>query len=72
MASRMMPRDVATRWNSTFDMLVFAVEYHKAIDDISGDRTLKLCKYKLNADEWKIAAELWDMLKVRGYGLDVS
>lgn len=29
---RRMPRDVATRWNSTFDMLDFALRYREAID----------------------------------------
>ncbi|TDL13592.1 hypothetical protein BD410DRAFT_735159 [Rickenella mellea] len=45
-------------------MLVFAVEYQKALDKISGDRALKLRRYELSADEWKIAVELRDVLKV--------
>jgi hypothetical protein len=44
-----MPRDVATRWNSTFNMLKFALEYHEAIDNISGDRDLR--KYELSEEE---------------------
>ncbi|KAG1729541.1 hypothetical protein EDD22DRAFT_788839 [Suillus occidentalis] len=31
---RIMPRDVSTRWNSTFDMLTFALEYQQVIDVI--------------------------------------
>ena len=27
LSPRMMPRDVSTRWNSTYDMLEFAIEY---------------------------------------------
>jgi len=64
LSSRMMPRDVTTRWNSTFDMLVFAVEYQVAINEISGDRALKLRKFELNAEEWEIAVQLRNMLKV--------
>ncbi|KIJ95065.1 hypothetical protein K443DRAFT_77205, partial [Laccaria amethystina LaAM-08-1] len=32
---RIMPRDVATHWNSTYDMLNFAVDYRKAIEHIT-------------------------------------
>jgi hypothetical protein len=51
LASRMMPRNVSTWWNSTFDMLAFAVEYRDAIDEVSGDRELKLRKFELTTDE---------------------
>ena len=60
-----MPRDVTTRWNSTFDMVVFAIDYRKALDEISGDRELKLRKYELLPEEWEIAKQLRDVLKVR-------
>ncbi|KAI0771457.1 hypothetical protein BC629DRAFT_1260158, partial [Irpex lacteus] len=39
---RLMPRDVRTRWNSTFTMLSFAVKYKAVIDDITDDRTMQL------------------------------
>ncbi|KAG1871908.1 hypothetical protein C8R48DRAFT_570036, partial [Suillus tomentosus] len=38
LSQRIMPRDVATRWNSTFDMLTFALEYREAIDIICADK----------------------------------
>jgi hypothetical protein len=66
-----MPRDVATRWNSTYNMLHFAIEYRKAIDAISGDREMELHKFELAEYKWKIATQLWDVLKVRE-GLLVS
>jgi len=62
---RIMPRDVSTRWNSTFDMLNFAIEYRKAIDAISGDREMELRQFELAEFEWKIAVQLRDVLKVR-------
>ncbi|KAG0698043.1 hypothetical protein DFH29DRAFT_810876 [Suillus ampliporus] len=39
---RIMPRDISTRWNSTFEMLDFAIEYRKAIDTITDRRRLGL------------------------------
>jgi len=64
LAERMIPRDVATRWNSTFDMLDFAVEHIAAINTITGDRDMKLRQYELSEDEWNIARQLRDVLKV--------
>jgi hypothetical protein len=61
----MMPRDVATRWNSTYDMLNFALEYRSALDHICSDRDAKLRQYELLESEWKVAKELCQVLKVR-------
>jgi hypothetical protein len=57
-----MPRDVATRWNSTYDMLVFALEYRKVIDEISSDRDMR--KYELDEEEWELVQQLCDVLAV--------
>jgi hypothetical protein len=59
----MMPRDVTTRWNSTYDMLIFALEYRTAIDEISGDREMQ--KYELEEKEWELVQQLCDILEVR-------
>jgi hypothetical protein len=65
LAERMMPRDVSTRWNSTFDMLDFAVEHITAINAITSNRDMKLRQYELSEDEWDVARQLRDVLKVR-------
>jgi hypothetical protein len=58
----MIPRDVITRWNSTYDMLVFALEYRKVIDEIPEDRDMR--KYELEEDEWTLVQQLCDVLEV--------
>ena len=60
----MIPRDVRTRWNSMFDMLNFAVEYRDALDAITGDQDMKLRQYELSKEDWKVATQLRDVLKV--------
>ena len=62
-----MPHDVKTRWNSTFDMLNFAVEHIEAINTITGDRDMKLRQYELSEDDWDMVHQLRDILKVCGY-----
>ena len=62
-----MPRDVSTRWNSTYNMLKFACTYREAIDKITDERAMKLREYELKDDEWKIIEELRDSLKVCTY-----
>ena len=59
-----MPRDVSTRWNSTFNMLDFAINYRTALDAMTSNRDLSLRKYELEDNEWAIAEHLRDMLKV--------
>ncbi|OCH87575.1 hypothetical protein OBBRIDRAFT_735877, partial [Obba rivulosa] len=44
----MMPCNVATHWNLTYWMLVFAVEYFKALNAITVDHFLNLCKHKMS------------------------
>jgi hypothetical protein len=59
-----MPRDVSTRWNSTFDMLEFAIQYRPAINAMTAACDFGLRQYELVPAEWKIASELRDVLKV--------
>ncbi|KAJ8591953.1 hypothetical protein M405DRAFT_685145, partial [Rhizopogon salebrosus TDB-379] len=64
LGSRIMPRDVSTRWNSTFDMLEFAINYRKAIDAMTDKRKLGLGVYELDEHEWTLVMQLRDVLKV--------
>jgi hypothetical protein len=64
-SKRMMPRDVTTRWNSTFDMLDFALKYQKPLQIITSNLDLNLRQYELSREEWKTAKQLCDVLKVR-------
>lgn len=61
---KLMPRDVRTRWNSTYTMLNFSLEYRKAIEHITSERKNDLRRFKLSEEEWDIVWELSDMLKV--------
>jgi hypothetical protein len=61
---RMMPRDVTTRWNSTYDMLAFALEFRDALESITGNQKMKLRQYELSEEDWHIAGKLRDVLKV--------
>jgi hypothetical protein len=52
------------QWNSTYDMLVFAIEYKIAIKAITSDIDLKLVKYQLSLEEWVVTEELCRALEV--------
>ena len=67
-----MPCDVSTRWNSTYDMLSFAVPYHAAIDMITGDCAMKMRQFELSNIKWKILTELCDSLKVLSFISNLS
>jgi len=62
--THMMPHDISTCWNSTFNMLEFAIQYHVAIDVMTAVCGFDLRKYELVPDKWKIAIELQDVLRV--------
>jgi hypothetical protein len=65
LAVHLMPRNVATRWNSTFDMLELAIEYRIAIDAICVDRACgALRKFEMSDEDWTIAIQLRNTLKV--------
>ena len=63
--NRLMPHDVTMRWNSTYDVLNFALEYHEAIDILTANQQNELQAYELNEREWAIARQLSKILEVR-------
>ena len=60
----MMLCDVSTCWNSTYDMLEFALDYHSALNMMTADQDMKLCQFKLSKKEWAMASELCKALQV--------
>jgi hypothetical protein len=52
----LIPHDVVTRWNSTYDMMKFVLTYRVAIDKITADKGLKLRRYELDNDNWWTSA----------------
>ena len=60
----MMPCDVCTRWNATYDMLQFAYKYKDAINKITDTCEMKLQDYEIELHEWDIVKQLWDILAV--------
>jgi hypothetical protein len=61
---KVIPRDVRTRWNATYDMLAEAYKYKTAVNKITEMREMKLRKYEIEAHEWEVVWQLCDLLKV--------
>lgn len=69
---RLIPRDVATRWNSTYDLLVFAVKYEEVIDAMTGDKSNRtLRELELEQEEWRIVRDLVKVLKACALSLSL-
>jgi len=60
---RLIPRNVVTRWNSTYDMLRFTLKYCEAVDEITTDKSLKLHKFELEDEDWMIVEDLAAILE---------
>ena len=60
----LMPQDILTRWNSTFDMLEFALNNQKTLDAITGNQRMELQMFELSEGEWTLAEQLQDVLEV--------
>ena len=61
---RIMPCNVLTWWNLTYEMLQFAIKYHNALNKITGEKELNLHAYEMDNKEWGFAEQLSEVLKV--------
>ena len=61
---KLIPCDVTTWWNSTYDMLSFVLEHQKAIDNYTGDQKNELQGFELTVEEWEVVKQLCDILEV--------
>jgi hypothetical protein len=62
--AQVMPHDVHTCWNATYDMLDFAYQYKWPINKITDINKMKLREYEIEVHEWKVVQQLRDLLKV--------
>ena len=61
---RILPRDVSTRWNSTFDHLATFVELAEYVDTFTGIREHGLRQFELTSEEWDCLKQLVKVLQV--------
>lgn len=47
--AKILPRDVKTRWNSTYDMIITALQYRRAYREFTTDEPNGLQKFVLTA-----------------------
>ncbi|KAF8232976.1 hypothetical protein L208DRAFT_1269262, partial [Tricholoma matsutake] len=59
----LIPHDVKTHWNSTYNMLKMANQYHHAINDLIANKLLKLQQYELDENDWVILEDLLHIYK---------
>ena len=60
----MIPCDVSTCWNLTYDMLKFAAKYHAALNVITTDLDMNLHQFEWSKKEWGMTTELCNVLQV--------
>ncbi|KAL1684625.1 hypothetical protein GGG16DRAFT_40711, partial [Schizophyllum commune] len=61
-----IPRDVSTRWNSTYDVLEYVEKHRKPLKAYLADdnHTFELEAFALTAQEWRCVKDLRNVLKV--------
>ena len=70
-AMRLIPHNIQTCWNSTYDMLQFSLQYKDGVKTMTLDLLNGLQKYELRTEEWLVVKELDGTLKVLSH-LDFS
>ncbi|KAJ3830446.1 hypothetical protein F5880DRAFT_1468533, partial [Lentinula raphanica] len=60
---QILPRDVATRWNSTFDMLAAFIRLKEPITEFLDRSSNGLAEYALDNEEWEAIEGLVSILK---------
>lgn len=60
---RKIPRDVANRWNSTYQLLRFALLYREAISQMT-ERNRELHDLQIEDEEWGLLEQLKTLLEV--------
>lgn len=61
---RSLPRDVSTRWNSTYDHLVAFLQLQVYVDKFTGIREHGLREFELMKEEWDCLRQLVKVLQV--------
>ena len=61
---RTLPRDVSTRWNSTFDHLTAFIQLEVYVDTFTGIRENGLRQFELTSEEWECLKQLVKVLQV--------
>ncbi|KAJ3834418.1 hypothetical protein F5878DRAFT_518082, partial [Lentinula raphanica] len=60
---RVLPRDVATRWNSTYDMMAAFLEMKTEVSEFLDRSSNRLSDFVLSEDEWEAIKDLVSILK---------
>jgi hypothetical protein len=60
-----LARRCASRWNTDYDSLDTALILEQPVRALLKEKDLNLKAFKLTDDQWNLAADLWDVLKVQ-------